>query len=105
MIRILLSLICEKGWKRRSRAGSFPSISRGTAPEDALTPGAATACKRAASCIAFTMSLHHDSNISADEALARLEAGNARFLAGGAGAARFPTIQKEILADLAKGQH
>ena len=47
------------------------------------------------------MSLHHEPTISPDEALARLEAGNARFLAG---TARFPTGQKEILADLAKGQ-
>jgi carbonic anhydrase len=38
---------------------------------------------------------------SADEALARLAAGNRRFVRG---AARFPTVQKEILADLAKGQ-
>ncbi|HET7845512.1 MAG TPA: carbonic anhydrase, partial [Xanthomonadales bacterium] len=35
------------------------------------------------------------------EALARLKAGNARFLAGNA---RFPTVQKEVLADLARGQ-
>ena len=40
--------------------------------------------------------------LSADEALQRLKAGNERFLAG---TARFPTVQKEILADLAKGQH
>ena len=39
---------------------------------------------------------------TADEALARLIAGNERFLRG---EARFPTIQKEILADLARGQH
>src|SRR5262245_8822990 len=39
--------------------------------------------------------------ITADEALARLKAGNERFLRG---EARFPTIQKEILANLAKGQ-
>ena len=38
---------------------------------------------------------------TADEALARLKAGNARFVRG---EARFPTVQKEILADLAKGQ-
>ena len=38
---------------------------------------------------------------TADEALARLVAGNARFVAG---EARFPTVHKEILADLAKGQ-
>ena len=37
----------------------------------------------------------------ADDALARLKAGNERFLAG---RARFPTIQKEILTELAKGQ-
>lgn len=39
---------------------------------------------------------------TADEALARLVAGNQRFVAGHA---RFPTVQKEVLADLAKGQH
>ncbi len=36
------------------------------------------------------------------QALASLKRGNARFLAGHA---RFPTVQKDILADLAKGQH
>jgi carbonic anhydrase len=39
--------------------------------------------------------------LSADDALQRLKAGNQRFVAG---TARFPTVQKEILADLAKGQ-
>jgi len=38
---------------------------------------------------------------SADEALERLKAGNARFVSGHA---RFPTVQKEVLAELAKGQ-
>jgi carbonic anhydrase len=38
---------------------------------------------------------------TADEALARLKAGNERFLLG---EARFPTVQKEILAALAKAQ-
>jgi carbonic anhydrase len=38
---------------------------------------------------------------TADEALARLVDGNVRFVRG---EARFPTIQKEILAELAKGQ-
>ena len=42
------------------------------------------------------------SSYTADEARARLVAGNERFVAG---KARFPTVQKEILADLAKGQH
>ena len=40
--------------------------------------------------------------VSADEALLRLKGGNERFVSG---TARFPTVQKEILADLAKGQH
>lgn len=40
--------------------------------------------------------------LSADEGLRRLKAGNERFMNG---TARFPTVQKEILADLAKGQH
>ena len=38
---------------------------------------------------------------TADEALARLVAGNERFVRG---EARFPTVQKEVLAALAKGQ-
>jgi carbonic anhydrase len=38
---------------------------------------------------------------TAEEALARLKAGNERFVAGHA---RFPTVQKEVLAELAKGQ-
>jgi carbonic anhydrase len=38
---------------------------------------------------------------TADEALARLVAGNERFVAG---EARFPTVQKEVLAELAKTQ-
>jgi carbonic anhydrase len=39
--------------------------------------------------------------ITADEALARLVAGNERFVRG---EARFPTVQKEILAELSKAQ-
>jgi carbonic anhydrase len=39
--------------------------------------------------------------VSADEALQRLIDGNERFLRG---KARFPTVCKETLADLAKGQ-
>ena len=39
---------------------------------------------------------------SAQEALQRLKAGNERFVAG---LARFPTVQKEVLAELAKEQH
>jgi carbonic anhydrase len=39
--------------------------------------------------------------MTADQALARLIEGNERFMRG---EARFPTVQKEILADLAKGQ-
>lgn len=38
---------------------------------------------------------------TAEQALERLKAGNERFLAG---KAKFPTVQKEVLADLAKGQ-
>lgn len=39
---------------------------------------------------------------TADQALDHLKEGNGRFVAG---RARFPTVQKEILAELAKGQH
>ena len=39
--------------------------------------------------------------MTSDQALARLIEGNERFVRG---EARFPTVQKEILADLAKGQ-
>jgi len=38
---------------------------------------------------------------TADEVLERLKAGNERFVSG---QARFPTVQKEILAELARGQ-
>jgi carbonic anhydrase len=38
---------------------------------------------------------------TADQALARLKAGNKRFLAG---RARFPTVRKEVLAGLARAQ-
>ncbi len=40
--------------------------------------------------------------IGADEALRRLKEGNARFLRG---EAKFPTVRKDVLAALAKGQH
>lgn len=39
---------------------------------------------------------------SAAQALQRLKDGNQRFLDG---KARFPTVQKDVLADLARGQH
>ncbi len=49
------------------------------------------------------MSVAHETPViqSADDVLARLRAGNERFVNG---KARFPTVQKEILAQLAKGQ-
>src|SRR4029077_1396604 len=47
------------------------------------------------------MSTHTSPEYTADEALARLIAGNERFVRG---EARFSTVQKEILAELAKGQ-
>ena len=51
--------------------------------------------------MASPMSLHTSPAYTSDEALARLVAGNERFVRG---EARFPTVQKEILAALAKGQ-
>ena len=48
------------------------------------------------------MSSSAEPTVSADEALLRLKAGNERFVSG---TARFPTMQTEILADLAKGQN
>ena len=48
------------------------------------------------------MSVVPDSGRSADDALQRLKAGNARFVAG---TARFTTVQKEVLAELTKGQN
>jgi hypothetical protein len=42
-----------------------------------------------------------DSTPTADEALQLMKAGNARFVAG---TPQFLTVQKEILADLAKSQ-
>jgi carbonic anhydrase len=47
------------------------------------------------------MSIDTSPPYTADEALARLVEGNQRFVRGDA---RFPTVQKEILAALAKGQ-
>ena len=44
---------------------------------------------------------HTPARHTADEGLRRLAAGNERFIRG---EARFPTVQKEILAELAKGQ-
>ena len=43
----------------------------------------------------------HQPAYTAEEALARLQEGNARFASG---RARFPIVQKEVLAELAKGQ-
>jgi carbonic anhydrase len=48
------------------------------------------------------MSVLAEHAYTADEALARLVAGNERFVRG---EARFPTVQKEILAQLATAQH
>lgn len=42
------------------------------------------------------------SSLTPEQALQRLQEGNARFMRG---QARFPTVQKEVLAELAKGQH
>ena len=39
---------------------------------------------------------------TADQALARLKEGNQRFLRG---RAHFPTMKKQVLAELARGQH
>src|SRR3954470_7237950 len=44
---------------------------------------------------------NHQPTYTAEEALSRLKAGNARFVSG---LARFPTVQKEVLAELSKGQ-
>jgi carbonic anhydrase len=46
--------------------------------------------------------MSRDMSYTADEALHRLIAGNERFVRG---EARFPTVQKEILAQLAKAQN
>src|SRR6478735_12618863 len=47
---------------------------------------------------------HRDlgSLLTGDQALNRLKAGNARFVAG---KAQFPTVQKDVLAMLSRGQH
>ena len=45
--------------------------------------------------------MNEKSSLSADQALQRLQEGNERVVAG---PARFPPVQKEVLADLAKGQ-
>ena len=48
------------------------------------------------------MTGEHHPDYTAQEALDRLKRGNERFVGG---TARFPTVQKEVLAELAKGQH
>ena len=47
------------------------------------------------------MTAHLQPPYTAEEALNRLREGNVRFVSG---RARFPTVQKEVLAELAKGQ-
>lgn len=47
------------------------------------------------------MSHHRDVHYTAEQALVRLQEGNDRFVRG---VARFPTVQKDVLADLARGQ-
>jgi carbonic anhydrase len=47
------------------------------------------------------MSQSNSPNYTAQEALTRLKEGNARFIAG---KARFQTVQKDVLAELTKGQ-
>ena len=47
------------------------------------------------------MAANYEPAYAAQEALTRLRDGNARFVDG---RARFPTVQKEVLAELAKGQ-
>jgi carbonic anhydrase len=48
-----------------------------------------------------SMTMASQTSYTSDQALARLKAGNDRFIRG---EARFPTVQKEILAALASGQ-
>jgi carbonic anhydrase len=48
-----------------------------------------------------TSTAHGAPTYTADQALARLVAGNERFVSG---QARFPTVQKEVLAELARAQ-
>jgi carbonic anhydrase len=49
----------------------------------------------------MTKNGHPPPTYTAEEALARLKRGNARFLGG---KSRFPRLQKQVLAELAKGQ-
>jgi len=48
------------------------------------------------------MAVHGSSSWTGDKALARLKTGNARFVAG---KARFPTVQKAVLADELRSMH
>ena len=47
------------------------------------------------------MAAGHPHPFTAEQSLQRLKEGNERFVNG---LARFPTVQKEVLAELAKGQ-
>ncbi|RDI98032.1 carbonic anhydrase [Dyella solisilvae] len=81
-----------------------PNIRTGAAPGPA-----GIAFHQLFHCVAFhrgygvsNMAARHFPPFTSDEALARLKDGNERFISG---RARFPTMQKEILAELAKEQH
>src|SRR5688572_13639576 len=78
----------------------------GTSDESPIPPAARFCCHFGRAHKKLQPTAHMDpdtvSTLTADEALQRLKAGNDRFMAG---TARFPTVQKEILADLAKGQN
>src|SRR4051794_1798267 len=62
----------------------------------------AASSKRKANCRVSRSAPRMENSYTADEALARLIAGNDRFVRG---EARFPTVQKEVLANMARGQH
>jgi carbonic anhydrase len=80
---------------------SVISASRTSLSKNRAAPLSSTGCPYQKEGNETVASDPHQPTISADEALQRLTEGNNRFLEG---SARFPTVCKETLADLARGQ-
>src|SRR5262245_8562393 len=83
---------CRRRYCCDSVSGLQPTTARAVRPRSRLMPLLREG---------RTMANDVAPSLTASEALARLKEGNERFIAGHA---RFPTVQKEVLADLAKGQ-
>ena len=81
--------------------GNDPQWKTVRPPLTELTPGSGKAGDHRAEGRRLLDAGSRPGPVTAEEALKRLKEGNARFVSG---RARFPTVQKEVLAELAKGQ-